>query len=120
MVVHKHKEMEQHIRPHTCMPKSGFLGVFPCTCGGHEPTWDLHALAWGAKVSPNLINFKAHLRGFHGDPINWTSRDIKWGLEIRKESRLFKRGESWKRDWSTRLERIGFVAHHLVFLLLLS
>ena len=25
-----------------------------------------HEPAWVAKVSPNLINFKAHLRGFHG------------------------------------------------------
>ena len=44
----------------------------------HAPTWDLHALAWAVKISPNLIHFKAHPRGFHlGGGINWTSGDIK-------------------------------------------
>ena len=35
-------------------------------------------------MSPNLIHFKAHLRVFHGDPINWTSGDIKWGWRLER------------------------------------
>ena len=49
MVMHKHKEMEQHIRPHTCMPEEQIFGCFamhmrgprtyvgaPRTCMGGE------------------------------------------------------------------------------------
>ena len=62
-------------------------------------------------MSPDLVHFKALPRGFDGGAINWTSGDIK-------KSFLKREGEE-KRDWSARLEMIGFAASHLVFLTLL-
>ena len=36
-----------------------------------------HALAWVTNMSPNLVYFKAHPRGFDGGAINGISGDIK-------------------------------------------
>ena len=32
----------------------------------HAPTCGSHAPTWATKMSPNLIYFKAHMRGFDG------------------------------------------------------
>ena len=77
--------MKQHKGPCTCVdpthlcPQGAIFLVLSHTpaCGSHAPVWDLHALAWATKMSPNLIHFKAYPRGFHGG-INWTYGDIKW------------------------------------------
>ena len=54
-----HEEMEQHSGPHICVDLTHLRArgaYFWVLC---------HAPAWEAKVSPNLIHFKAHQRGFH-------------------------------------------------------
>ena len=60
MALQRHEDMEQQMGPctyvdpmHLCVRGANFY-VF---C--HGPTWE-------AKVRPNLINFKANPRGFHG------------------------------------------------------
>ena len=44
----------------------------------------------------------------------------KLDLGRHKEEAFLRKREQRKGDWSARLERIGFVASHLVFLTLLS
>ena len=46
----------------------------------HATAWDFHTPAWATNMSPILVYFKAHPRGFERGPINRTSRDIIWGL----------------------------------------
>ena len=118
----RHKEMEQHRGPHTCMDpthlhgpyapaclRSRFLGALPRSCM-RGPRIYLY------KVSPNLIHFKAHLRGFH-----WgRGGGYKMDLGRHKRGQFFKEKMRRKGDWSGRLEIIGFVASHLAFFILLS
>ena len=42
----------------------------------HKPAWDFHAPAWATNMSPILVYFKAHSRGFEWGAINGTSGDI--------------------------------------------
>ena len=86
MVVQRHEGMKQHSGPGTCVEPTHL-----CARGAvflvlyHAPVCESHAPAWVTKMSPNLIHFKAHPRGFHrgykldlrrhkkGD---W--RDVRW------------------------------------------
>ena len=63
----------------------------------HALAWDLHTPTWVTKVSPNLIHFKAHPRGFQEGYKLDLERHKKGGGGgggIGKEGRLFKWGES--------------------------
>ena len=65
--------MKQHRGPRTCVDPMHlrargtvfFVLSYAPTCGSHAPAWDFHAPTWATKISPNLIHFKAHQRGFH-------------------------------------------------------
>ena len=67
MAVQRHEEIKQHRGPRPCvdpMPLRARGVVFLVlshapTCGSHEP-------AWATNMSPNLVYFKAHPRGFDG------------------------------------------------------
>ena len=59
----------------------------------HAPAWDFHAPTWATNMSPNLVYFKAHSRGFDGGGgvINGTSGNIKmkpFGLEKEREKAI--------------------------------
>ena len=76
MTMQRHEEMKQHRGPRTCVDPMHlcargegffFFVLFHATAyGSHAPTWDLHSPTWATKMSPNLIHFKAHPRGFDG------------------------------------------------------
>ena len=46
----------------------------------HAPAWDFHAAAWATNMSPILVYFKAHPRGFEWGAINGTLGDIIGGF----------------------------------------
>ena len=74
MAVQRHEEMKQHREPRTCVDPTHlrargaifFVLSRALGFGSHAPTWDLHAPTWVTKMSPDLMHFKAHLRGFDG------------------------------------------------------
>ena len=39
-----------------------------------------HAPAWATNMSPNLVYFKAHPRGFEVGAINWSLGDLRKGF----------------------------------------
>ena len=59
MVVQRHEEIKQH-RGHLRAREVVLLVL------SHAPAWDFHALVWATNMSPNLVYFNAHLRGFDG------------------------------------------------------
>ena len=79
MVVQRLEEIKHHSRPRPCMDPSPlrargaiFLvlshtpecGSHAPECGSHAPVWDFLAPVWETNMSPNLVYFKAHSRGF--------------------------------------------------------
>ena len=88
MVVQRHEGMKQHRGPRTCVDPthSRARGVVFLVLS-HAPAWDLHAPAWATKISPNLIHFKAHPRGFHGGYKLDLGTHKKGGLEGRETER---------------------------------
>ena len=67
MAVKRHEEIKQHRRPRPCVnptplrARGSVLLVL-----SHAPAWDFHAPMWATNMSPNLVYFKAHPRGFGG------------------------------------------------------
>ena len=94
MVMQRHEEIKQHrgprpyVDPTPLRAQGAVFFVF-----SHVGAWDFHAPAWATIMSPNLVYFKAHPRGFDGGAINWTSRDIKKG-DWRDKRQIDRRGDT--------------------------
>ena len=56
----RHEEIKHHGRNAPACLRNIFLVL------SHAPAWDFHAPAWATNMSPNLVYFKAHPRGFDG------------------------------------------------------
>ena len=64
----------------------------------HAPTWDFHAPAWATNMSPYLVYFKAHPRGFDGG--------YKWDLGRHKNGAFWMGEGEEKGNWSAGLEMV--------------
>ena len=62
MTVQRHEEIKHHSLPRPCMdptPMRARGAMFWCTTA-----WEFHAPTWATIMSPTLVYFKAHSRGF--------------------------------------------------------